>query len=673
MTKKFFKHQPGIDMNLLKYYKLLAMTLLLTGCSQNEEWTDAPEPGASENKVEISVNAPSERDSRVSYDDSSTTPFAWEEGDQLLVVGLDAGGAYKGQVVFDMKGNPAENGKKATFSGHLIDEATRYKLYYKAKQLSFSATDNQPVILYGSQLENVTSPASQTAHLKHYLQLATPEIASTELQDPNVRKTLRLENSLLRIEVKSYPEGVGHLQSVLLRTNAGTDQEQSVQIGITNDNTGNTSFPVFLMFDPAKMENLANNKWEVVFKGSMGSYAVSHSAEAPIFNEKGKRYHLIVYQNESEIQGLEGKAALNNWTGTTSVIIDQVNHTLTTTTEGSINLDMIKEAVGNGDFLKVVGPVNGTDFNYIRIAAGCIPVPANPSEYPKPSDLPFETLKLDLSEAICKKGGTYTVVSDFIFQFEKDNTLGNTLFYNANGEKAGVGYRNLVLKEITLPQNLESIGESAFLECTLTSISIPTTVQEIGNSAFSYCQSLTEIVIPEKVTSLGSSAFSNCRELQIAVIRGPITQLPNSLFQGCTALENFEIPPTVKSIGSNAFMNTNLGNITLPEGLEEIGRWSLQINNMDTLVIPAGVKTVGEYICNPLSTIKILGTSTVNGEPRNFSEIAFSNLVEPTCDLVLDASWKKDITQENGVLMFKGGKFKSVKDFDGNDLIPGNP
>ena len=86
-------------MKNIKQYIMLAATLLVASCSQDEELnvpTVCPVEG---DLVEITVGAPQEHNSRVSYDDTAT-PFTWEEGDEILVEGFDANDIYDGYVVF---------------------------------------------------------------------------------------------------------------------------------------------------------------------------------------------------------------------------------------------------------------------------------------------------------------------------------------------------------------------------------------------------------------------------------------------------------------------------------------------------------------------------------------------------------------------------------------------
>ena len=64
----------------------------------------------------------------------------------------------------------------------------------------------------------------------------------------------------------------------------------------------------------------------------------------------------------------------------------------------------------------------------------------------------------------------------------------------------------------TIPNSVISIGDEAFVSCSLTSIVIPDTVTYIGDEAFADC-SLTSIVIPDTVTYIGDAAFIFCEDM----------------------------------------------------------------------------------------------------------------------------------------------------------------
>ena len=107
--------------------------------------------------------------------------------------------------------------------------------------------------------------------------------------------------------------------------------------------------------------------------------------------------------------------------------------------------------------------------------------------------------------------------------------------------------------EYTIPNNITSIGDSAFNSCSnLTNISIPDSVTSIGNSAFGYCSKLTNITIPDSVTTIGSSAFSSCKNLTSITIPESITSIGSSAFSYCSNLTSVYCKPaTPPSAGYN--------------------------------------------------------------------------------------------------------------------------
>ena len=67
---------------------------------------------------------------------------------------------------------------------------------------------------------------------------------------------------------------------------------------------------------------------------------------------------------------------------------------------------------------------------------------------------------------------------------------------------------NSAVREVILPEKMESIGGYAFYDCaTLSRVNIPGSVERIGEHAFDRCPELKEITVPFSVSEIGEQAF----------------------------------------------------------------------------------------------------------------------------------------------------------------------
>ena len=199
--------------------------------------------------------------------------------------------------------------------------------------------------------------------------------------------------------------------------------------------------------------------------------------------------------------------------------------------------------------LKIVGEVNGTDWQFIREMAGC--------------DYNMEKTDgklsiLDLSDAKIVDGGKPYIYIDGYKRYTSNDKLGSYAFYGCIG-----------LTSLTIPSSVTSMGESAFKGCSgLTSLVILSGVTSIGESAFSDCIGLTSLTIPSSVTSIGDYAFSGCIGLTSLTIPSSVTSIGSCAFYGCIGLTNLTIPSSVTLIGDYAFKGCrSLTSLTIPSSV----------------------------------------------------------------------------------------------------------
>jgi hypothetical protein len=153
------------------------------------------------------------------------------------------------------------------------------------------------------------------------------------------------------------------------------------------------------------------------------------------------------------------------------------------------------------------------------------------------------------------------------------------------------------VNSVTIPNNVTSVGESAFGYCSLlTSITIPEGVTSIGAYAFLYCQNLTHIYFPASLDNIGNHAFNFCFNLKYISVdfRNPIfiayanealiEKATNILLCGTTS---GYIPPTVTAIGNQAFVGRIFDNhhINIPENVSSIGQYAFVASSVRSISI----------------------------------------------------------------------------------------
>ena len=202
--------------------------------------------------------------------------------------------------------------------------------------------------------------------------------------------------------------------------------------------------------------------------------------------------------------------------------------------------------------LKIVGEINGTDWNMIREMAG-----RNYQESSTEGNLSV----LDLSEAKIVAGGDY---------YYYDNLFNNKV-YTSNDE----------------------IGEYAFAYCSgLTSLTLPVGITSIGEFAFSGCSGLTSLTLPAGITSIGEYAFYGCSGLTSLTLPAGITSIGKYAFSGCSRLTSLTLPAGITSIGEFAFSYcSGLTSIYVyAEKVPRIGRYAFEgcASRKCTLYVPKG-------------------------------------------------------------------------------------
>ena len=114
-----------------------------------------------------------------------------------------------------------------------------------------------------------------------------------------------------------------------------------------------------------------------------------------------------------------------------------------------------------------------------------------------------------------------------------------------------------ILKSISLPMALKTIGDGALKGTGLRTIAIPRSVFWLGDGLVADCQSMEHVTIPENIGGIPDRMFEGCTNLKKVELHEKLGAIGERAFFGCSSLDFIVIPDSVKQIGQDAFTNTD--------------------------------------------------------------------------------------------------------------------
>lgn len=228
--------------------------------------------------------------------------------------------------------------------------------------------------------------------------------------------------------------------------------------------------------------------------------------------------------------------------------------------------------------LPVSGDMNGDDFKFLRLLLG-----APPQSGEKPLDSPVT--EVDLSDANIVEGGA---------------SYDGSRYTVADELTTGLFGRCKQLKSILLPVSATRLARDAFADCTsLDKLIIPAGVVEIMPSEG--CSSLSAIEV--------SDANPNYTSLDGVLFNSEASEI---LWFPLGKTGAYSLPPSITSIGENAFYGTSITALVIPSSVTTIGRGAFAGSMLTEISLPDNITNISEGMfqnCVSLSTVR-LGVNT---------------------------------------------------------------
>ena len=101
----------------------------------------------------------------------------------------------------------------------------------------------------------------------------------------------------------------------------------------------------------------------------------------------------------------------------------------------------------------------------------------------------------------------------------------------------------MFLWSVHFPSTLNAIDACVFYKCALLrEVILPDGIQSIRDGAFARCKSLESIALPSTLNVIGSKAFWDCVPLRAVELRGGIQIILRKAFRGCDLLDYIRVP-----------------------------------------------------------------------------------------------------------------------------------
>lgn len=151
------------------------------------------------------------------------------------------------------------------------------------------------------------------------------------------------------------------------------------------------------------------------------------------------------------------------------------------------------------------------------------------------------------------------------------------------------------LTNIYLPDSVTSCGDGCFSNNNITKARLSEQMPIIPDGFLSMNIRMENITLPECITDIGQTAFAGARLTELT-IPSNVTHIGRKAFH-LHHLSELTIPGNVKTIDDNAFEGTfkgqTLKSLTIEEGVESIGNGCFKEGLLTEVTLPASVKSFG--------------------------------------------------------------------------------
>ena len=235
------------------------------------------------------------------------------------------------------------------------------------------------------------------------------------------------------------------------------------------------------------------------------------------------------------------------------------------------------------------------------------------------------------------------------------------------------------VKEITIPESIESINDSAFSRCdNLESINVNENNNYYSSlSGILYDKDQTKIkiipraikeaIIPNSVTSMGYGVFQDCTSLTNVTIGSGVTNILNNIFNGCNKLESINVSEENKTYSGVDGILCNkeqteiicipiaIKEVNIPDTIIEIENGMFDsCRSLTSVTIGRGVADIGNIAFSKCSKLENINVSEKNA---NYSSVGGILYNKQRTEMIMVPRATKEVDVPNTVTKIKNYAF----------------